>query len=95
MRPINLQSEEVTEHWFGDAAEKAKRIVTQHPHFRGCAITIEFIECDQVLLVHGQVPSFYLKQVLQTALRDVSGITRIDNRVDVVSSDGLSSVRRR
>ena len=95
MQTINLQAEVVTEHWLGDAAEQAKWIVTQHPHFRGRAITIEFVECDRLLLVHGQVPSFYLKQVLQTVLRDVAGITRIDNRVDVVSSEGLSSVRLR
>lgn len=95
MKTINLHSEVVTEHWFGDAAEEAKRIVTQHPHFRGRALTIEFVECEQVLLVQGQVPSFYLKQILQTILRDISGITRIDNRVDVVSSAGLSSERLR
>jgi hypothetical protein len=39
------------------------------------------------------LPSFYLKQVLQTLLRDLDGVTRIANRVDVVSPTGLSSVR--
>lgn len=50
---------------------------------------------DGVLTLHGSVPSFYLKQVLQSILKDVPGVERIDNRVDVVSAAGLSSVRRR
>ena len=46
-----------------------------------------------ILTLEGRLSSFYLKQVLQTLLRDLDGVTRIDNRVDVVSSTGLSSVR--
>ena len=38
-------------------------------------------------------PSFYLKQVLQTLLRNLDGVKQIDNQVDVVTSTGLSSVR--
>ena len=37
-----------------------------------------------VLTLQGRVPSFYLKQVLQTTLRGIPGVDRIDNRVDVV-----------
>jgi len=74
---------------------EARRIVAQHPLFRGRSDSIEFVVCDEVLLVYGQVPSFYLKQILQTVLREIAEITRIDNRVDVVCSDGLSSVGRR
>ena len=77
------------------ATEQARRVLAQHPHFRGRADVIKFFERDDVLLVYGQVPSFYLKQVLQSALRDVPGISRIDNQVDVTCPDGLSSVRRR
>ena len=47
-----------------------------------------------VLTLQGRVPSFYLKQVLQTTLKGIPGVRRIDNRVDVVSAAGLSSVRR-
>jgi osmotically-inducible protein OsmY len=47
-----------------------------------------------VLTLQGRVPSFYLKQVLQTTLKGIPGVKRIDNRVDVVSAAGLSSVRR-
>ena len=48
---------------------------------------------DGVLTLDGRVPTFRLKQVLQTMLFDVDGVDRIDNRVDVVNSTGLSSVR--
>ena len=56
------------------------------------------IECEchhGVLTLRGRVPSFYLKQMVQTVLKDVEGIERIDNQVDVVSSTGLSSVPMR
>ena len=36
------------------------------------------------LTLQGSVPTFYLKQVLQTVLRDVEHVRRIDNKVDVV-----------
>jgi hypothetical protein len=49
---------------------------------------------DGILTLRGRVPSFYLKQILQTTLMNVPGVKRVDNRVDVVASDGLSSVRR-
>lgn len=45
------------------------------------------------LILHGKVPSFYLKQNLQELLRDIPNVERIVNKVDVVSSSGLSSVR--
>jgi hypothetical protein len=41
--------------------------------------------------VHGAVPSFYLKQLLQTALSKVNGVERVANHVVVVNSQGLSS----
>jgi hypothetical protein len=44
-----------------------------------------------VLLLRGRVPTFYLKQMLQSWLKDLDGVSRIDNQVDVVSATGLSS----
>ena len=66
---------------------------------RSCHFTRHWreISCEYhegVLTLRGSVPSFYLKQVLQSILKDVPGVERIDNRVDVVSAAGLSSVRR-
>lgn len=45
------------------------------------------------LTLNGCVPTFYMKQMLQTLVRDVEHVERIVNDVDVVSSTGLSSVR--
>jgi hypothetical protein len=67
--------------------------VAKHCHFRGRVAGFQFVQQDDVLIVRGCVPSFYLKQVLQTVLMDVEGIRWIDNQVDVVSCCGLSSTR--
>ena len=45
------------------------------------------------LTLQGCVPSFYLKQILYTIVRDIEHVERIENAVDVVSSVGLSSER--
>jgi hypothetical protein len=69
----------------------AERAIGSHPHFRGRTNSI-CVECHQeALIVTGRMPSFYLKQLLQEVLRHVDGIEKIDNRVDVVCCDGLSS----
>lgn len=69
-----------------DVVQEALERLTQYAHFRAHinAISIDFR--DGTLVVTGVLPSFYLKQVLQTILRDLSGVVRIDNRVEVVSS---------
>ena len=74
---------------------QARGRLSQHHHFRchNDAIDIGFDKGKLVLL--GRLPSFYLKQVLQTVLRDLPDVSQIENRVDVVSSDGLSSVRKK
>ena len=51
------------------------------------------VQRRDVLTVRGCVPTFYLKQVLQTMLKELNGVGRVDNQVDVVCSSGLSSVR--
>jgi hypothetical protein len=76
-----------------DVSQTARSVLTQHSHFRGRADRFEFVVDGCILQVRGRVPSFYLKQVLQTVLQGVAGIRRIDNRVEVVSVDGLSSLR--
>ena len=54
-------------------------------------IDVEFV--DGNLVLHGRVPSFYLKQLLQTRVTDIEGVNRVVNLVDVVNSVGLSSER--
>jgi hypothetical protein len=52
-------------------------------------ITFEF--AGGMLTLRGRVPTFYLKQMLQSWLRDLDNVKHIDNQVDVVSATGLSS----
>jgi len=58
-----------------------------HPHFRGrtCLIQIEAVECTIVL--SGRLPTYYLKQLLQEAIRLMPGVVGIDNRVLVMRPD--------
>jgi hypothetical protein len=84
-----------------DEASRTREEVLQRVRGRlsqSCHFTRHWreIECDfreGILLLRGRVPTFYLKQVLQSILKDLPGVRRIDNRVDVISSAGLSSVR--
>jgi hypothetical protein len=73
--------------------ELARHRLTEDPLYKFLFRDIDCSYEDGVLTVLGRVPTFYLKQVLQTMLFDVDGIEHIENRVDVVSSTGLSSVR--
>jgi hypothetical protein len=71
----------------------ARRCLEEHTHFRGrvAQFEITYRLDDETLVVRGFVPSFYLKQMLQTALRQIDGVYAVDNQVEVVSLDGLSS----
>ena len=46
-------------------AQRAQELVAQHPHFRGRVQLFEFEFADGVLVIHGRVSTFYLKQLLQ------------------------------
>jgi len=87
--------EEVKDSAWIDPIRTARALLATHDHFFGRTQGFEFEQAEEVLVVRGQVPTFYLKQVLQTVLREVAGVERVENLVDVVCSDGLSSVRRR
>jgi hypothetical protein len=76
-----------------EIAHRATFHLAQHVYFRGHLDSLE-IDCrKEKLIINGKLPSFYLKQVLQTILRDVPGVRQIDNRVNVASTTGLSSTR--
>ncbi len=78
----------------GDVLERVNGTLSRSCHFtrHWREITCDYDE--GVLTLCGTVPSFYLKQVLQSILKDIPGVARINNRVDVISAAGLSSVRR-
>lgn len=76
-----------------NVAHRAHDLLAGHAHFRGRAHGFSFTQQGDVLYVTGRVPTYYLKQMLQTALRNLDGVARIENHVDVVCCNGLSSVR--
>jgi hypothetical protein len=53
--------------------------------------SLKFEVIDDTLVLTGRLPSFYLKQVLQTILQDLPGVSCIHNRVEVVSFQELRS----
>ena len=73
--------------------QRAKETLQTNPLFRGHldSIELEYVEGHLVLL--GRLPSFYLRKMLNESLSTVPGMGRIENRIDVISSDGLSSLR--
>lgn len=62
---------------------RARRVLEESPLFRGRSSLLQIAESEGALVVDGRLPSYYLKQMLQTLLRDVEGVQQIDNRVVV------------
>ena len=56
--------------------------------FRTCQyFEIRRVNCEirqGVLVIHGQVSSYYLKQLAQESIRSLAGVIRIVNRLEVV-----------
>src|SRR5689334_3622600 len=75
----------------GEIEQVVRQELGRHCHFRSRVDGFQFEHHEGVLTVRGRVPTFYLKQLLQTVLKRVDGVERINNQVYVVSSDGLSS----
>jgi hypothetical protein len=65
-------------------AQCARLLLDQHPCFASRTRLFEFECTENVLIVRGRVPTYYVKQLLQTALMGLQGVERIDNQVDVV-----------
>jgi hypothetical protein len=84
MTAENRQSE--TKRDPDQVVQHAQAILNTDIHFRGRAARFEFVRRDDILIVRGAVPTFYLKQVLQSVLKDVKGVRLIDNQVQVVSA---------
>ena len=62
----------------------ARHRLGAHHLFRGRSHLINVDERNGRLVLTGKLPSFYLKQVLQTALAGIDGVKGIDNFVDVI-----------
>jgi hypothetical protein len=74
---------------------QASARLRSHSHFCGRMLDLTFELRGDVLIIRGRLPSFYLKQLVQTVLREIEHVKRIENYVDVVASNGLSSVQGR
>jgi hypothetical protein len=72
---------------------RARRCIEEDCPYAFSFRFLDFAARNGVLTVRGCLPSFYLKQVLLACLQRLGEI-RIDDRVDVVCSTGLSSVSR-
>ena len=84
--PIVVQSDDAT-------AQRVKSRLSEHLHFRYRLDCLEFECVEGQLCINGRLPSYYLKQLLQTAVRGVPGVAEINNEVSVISPTGLSSTR--
>ena len=65
-----------------DVVASARQRLVKHPH-----LTQQRIWCDYAggrLLLRGQVPSFYYKQLAQEAMTNLVGVCQIVNDIEVV-----------
>lgn len=76
-----------------DLASLAKRHLESHPHFRGRLAGLRIENRGKTLFLAGRLPTFYLKQLVQEAVRNLPGVQHVRNEIDVVNPYGVSSVR--
>jgi len=76
-----------------DLTKLARQLLERHPHFRGRLSDLQIQQRGRTLLLSGRLPTFYLKQLVQEAVRQLPGVQHIRNDIDVVSPFGMSSVR--
>ena len=86
-RPTTASSER------SNLSEVARNYLECHPHFRGRVNDVAIEQDGRTLFLTGRLPTFYLKQLVQEAVRHVPGVQQVRNLIDVVSADGVSSVR--
>jgi hypothetical protein len=68
----------------GELVLSVRERLELHPHFHGRTFLLAIERVKETIILSGRLPSFYLKQLLQEAVRGVPGVTDIDNRVDVM-----------
>lgn len=76
-----------------DLTALAQQRLAQHPHFCGRLSGVTVKHEGRNLYLSGRLPTFYLKQLVQEAVRHIPGVDFVYNEIDVVSADGVSSVR--
>ena len=76
-----------------DLSVLARHHLEHHPHFRGRESGVRIKHEGRNLYLSGRLPTFYLKQLVQEAVRHVPGVDFVYNEIDVVNPAGISSVR--
>jgi hypothetical protein len=76
-----------------DLSTLARQQLEHHPHFRGRMNDVFIEHQGRTLFLKGRLPTFYLKQMVQEAVRHVPGVHEVRNLIDVISAEGVSSVR--
>ena len=54
-----------------------------HPQFRGRTRLLQIESVGGSVVVSGRVPTYYLKQLLQEAIKAIPDVAQINNRVEV------------
>ena len=62
-------------------AEVAYRILQESPYREIRSLTCSFDR--RVLTISGELPSFHLRQVAQTAVQRIDGVERVDIQIEV------------
>jgi hypothetical protein len=63
-------------------ANEAKKRILHHPHLGVQRIWCEY--SGRTLILHGEVPTFYLKQLAQTAVAGLDGVGQVVNQIEVI-----------
>ncbi|MAT70835.1 MAG: hypothetical protein CMJ58_15075 [Planctomycetaceae bacterium] len=87
-KPVPFGGRQIDEHARVDACIYER--LRQHAHGH-CFGRVTWRYTNRTLVLEGIVPSFYLKQMLQSILSDIENVEQVVNQVAVVSSTGLSS----
>jgi osmotically-inducible protein OsmY len=66
-----------------DVAVRAQTAIANNSYFRGTSYPLHFSSYEKVVVVNGSVPSFYLKQLIQSTLGGLDGVERVVNQVTV------------
>jgi osmotically-inducible protein OsmY len=76
-----------------DLSTVARQRLERHPHFRSRVRDIRITHEGRNLYLSGRLPTFYLKQLIQEAVRHLPGVDFVYNEIDVVNANGVSSIR--
>ncbi|BBO32270.1 hypothetical protein [Lacipirellula parvula] len=88
-----IAQSQLSEHSSHHVEDEVRNLLSNSVHFAGRVDGFTFSHADDLLVIEGVVPTYYLKQLLQQLIGSLHDIQRIDNRVKVVSCDGLSGDR--